>query len=107
MKFEAHGRWTDMKSDTITPQNEAIHYCRVCGETFETTARESAHRSALLHVIREHDREMRFKRCDRYCQLRAQPEEQRLGRRLYGPGVTPPKPLLRAEQLLGETDDHF
>jgi hypothetical protein len=93
-------------SDKRTPDNDRVHYCRDCTETFESTDRESAHRAALIHHIREHDQLARFQRCNRYCPLRAQNEELEAGRRLYGPDVERVLTRRQYEEIWSDHDDH-
>jgi hypothetical protein len=69
-----------------SPDNDLLHYCRSCTQSFTTNEQESAHRQALIHHIHDHDQEAEFKRCSRYCDLKAQPEELSAGHKLYGPG---------------------
>jgi hypothetical protein len=93
-----------VKRDARTPENELRHYCRDCPLEFESTDVESAHRSALIHYIHEHDRARQFRRCDRNCELKAQPEEIKLDRRLYGPGVIHPRSTRKIRNLFGDDD---
>ena len=72
-------------------KNEASllpHYCRTCEQEFlSINDRESAHLLTLSHYIREHDKARKFVRCNKDCELRAQPEEITAGHRMYGPGT--------------------
>jgi hypothetical protein len=86
--------------------SEFPHYCRVCGNRFETTSTASSHTQYRDHLFQAHRAEYRTKEytCTRNCQGVAQPEERRVGRQLYGGGVTTPTvvPLKAYEALFPE-----
>ena len=73
------------KPPTRHPDTNKRHFCRSCDAVFEPgDGDESAHTTARIHVIREHDDTQTFSRCSRNCLEVEQPEETTLGRKLYG-----------------------
>lgn len=79
-----------------SPSRLKLHFCRECGARFETDNSSMGsivpHAAVWRHIHREHrDYKDTFLPCTRYCAEAAQPEEQELGRRLYGKGVVTPK----------------
>lgn len=95
------------------------HYCRQCPSTFEPSSvptlglplqkevRLSAHTQALMHVRRVHDTVYGDLSCGRYCKEKAQPEEIKAGKKLYGPGsVSPTEPIMTYDALFPTDEDH-
>ena len=74
------------------PDADLKHYCRRCEESFETDGKDSAHRQARIHFIRDHEPEAQYERCNRYCEMRSQHEEVVAGEKLYGVGSVRPEP---------------
>ena len=89
-------------------RNHSRHYCRHCEEVFEPTSgsHPSAHRFANVHLIVAHDLAPTIQ-CNKYCLMAEQPEEEKAGRRLYGPGVQPPEkpPIMTYTTLFPEEED--
>jgi hypothetical protein len=80
----------------------ATHYCRECGEAFESdkkNLRMTAHATCVLHVIQEHNPERPYLRCSKNCTEQAQPEEIVGKARLYGKGIRTEKPIRKYEEI--------
>lgn len=97
-------------SEEIHPRYQ-LHYCRSCAAVFSPDDQNpelvgSPHARALVHVMRTHNT-AKFYRCSRSCTLRAQHEELRWGRRLYGKaGEMIAQPRLSYDQIFHTEDDH-
>lgn len=67
----------------------ALHYCRVCGERFESSEEQSAHFRLRTHQVVPHvylQRRLEA-RCTKDCTGVEQTEEKLAGKQLYGDNV--------------------
>lgn len=94
----------------LIPHRYQQHWCRTCGQSFPEKDENGASPHALVwvHRIREHEESMeQYVSCSRYCDNRAQSEEQRSGKRLYGAHVPHTAPPLgrRYEDVMKHEDE--
>lgn len=85
----------------------STHFCRECGEKFEYVQESSGprtpHAQEYLHRYEQHrDAAQDYQSCSRYCVQRAQHEEIQAGHRLYGKGITQPKPVTTYDRIFPE-----
>jgi hypothetical protein len=88
------------------PSKHTQHYCRECTFVVPTTIgrKTSAHIEMYLHIFGKHLVSEMSLFCGRSCSTREQPEEQKRGVKLYGPGSARTTPLLTYETLEPEDD---
>jgi GrpB-like predicted nucleotidyltransferase (UPF0157 family) len=89
-----------MDESQPAPYRLQPHYCRECGEKFEVIRDNPAASHALVwrHMLAQHRDEVReYVSCSRYCDERAQHEEQTSGRRMYGKGMDKSSPEQQAK----------
>jgi hypothetical protein len=91
------------------PMRNQKHYCRHCRKEFVLTVgfTEPQHLRAYKHVQEHHPTQaLPPIQCSKYCSEREQPEEQRSGVKLYGPGRRVISPIITYDKLFPEGDDH-
>lgn len=96
-------------TDQHIPHRYQPHYCRECGQEFLTLNAQALtqHSQLWMHLFGSHEGISLhdYTLCSRYCLYRAQPEEIKAEKMLYGKGVG--RAEFPADRLLSVYDELF